>query len=142
MTAPSARLQGIRACVFDAWGTLFDFASAAARCEEVPGEHVARLAAPRRDKQLQYASLRGLSSRRPHFWKVTGDALDLALETPGIGMSRAWDAWAASPFGMRVVQCNHHGHRRYRVIRAPATQAARFWSTAGKSISACATSWT
>ena len=34
---PSNRsLQGVRACVFDAYGTLFDFASAAARCPDVP----------------------------------------------------------------------------------------------------------
>lgn len=28
-------LEGIRACVFDAYGTLFDYASAAARCSDV-----------------------------------------------------------------------------------------------------------
>ncbi len=30
------RLTGIRACVFDAYGTVFDFASAAARCPHIP----------------------------------------------------------------------------------------------------------
>jgi len=38
-------LPGIRACVFDAYGTLFDFASAAARCEGVPDDRRAALTA-------------------------------------------------------------------------------------------------
>ncbi len=84
MSPSPASLQGIRACVFDAYGTLFDFASAAARCEEVPSEHTARLTALWRDKQLQYTWLRGLSGRHADFWEVTGDALDFALETLGI----------------------------------------------------------
>ena len=84
MTPSPARLHGIRACVFDAYGTLFDFASAAARCKEVPREHATRLTALWRDKQLQYTWLRGLSDRHVDFWQVTGDALDFALETIGI----------------------------------------------------------
>ena len=32
------QLRGIRACVFDAYGTLFDFASAAARCPGLPDD--------------------------------------------------------------------------------------------------------
>ena len=78
------RLQGIRACVFDAYGTLFDFASAATRCQEVPGEHATRLTALWRDKQLQYTWLRAAQGRHVDFWQVTGDALDFALETLGI----------------------------------------------------------
>jgi hypothetical protein len=34
-----ANLAGIRACVFDAHGTLFDVASAAAGCRDVPGDN-------------------------------------------------------------------------------------------------------
>ena len=30
-----SQLQGIRAYVFDAYGTIFDFASAAARCADI-----------------------------------------------------------------------------------------------------------
>jgi len=47
------RLEGVRACVFDAYGTLFDFASAAARCEAVPEEQRAALTTMWREKQLQ-----------------------------------------------------------------------------------------
>ena len=53
-------LQGIRACVFDAYGTIFDFASAAARSTEALGDAAARLTALWRDKQLQYSWLRAV----------------------------------------------------------------------------------
>ncbi len=36
-------LEGIRACVFDAYGTLFDYASAAARCKDEVGDKFAQL---------------------------------------------------------------------------------------------------
>jgi 2-haloacid dehalogenase len=76
-------LAGIRACVFDAYGTIFDFASAAARCSDVLGETTRRLTALWRDKQLQYTWLRAVQGRHADFWQVTGDALDFALETLG-----------------------------------------------------------
>ncbi len=79
-----SRLTGIRACVFDAYGTLFDFASAAARCTEIPDETRARLTALWRDKQLQYTWLRALQDRYADFWQVTGDALDFTLDSLGI----------------------------------------------------------
>jgi 2-haloacid dehalogenase len=210
----SSHLRGIRACVFDAYGTLFDFASAAARCQEVPGEHAARLTALWREKQLQYTWLRAAQGRHIDFWQVTGDALDFTMETLGIDTpglrerlmelyltldvfpevpdvlrwlkaagivtailsngsprmlataverakigslidatisveevgvfkphpkvyrcavdrlgvapaqiafqsSNAWDAWAASAFGMRVVWCNRYGQRPERLPGSP-----------------------
>src|SRR5712691_9556795 len=72
--------SGIRACVFDAYGTLFDFASAAAACRDVLGDQAAPLSALWRDKQLQYTWLRAVAGRHADFWQVTGDALDFALE--------------------------------------------------------------
>lgn len=86
MTAPSEcrGLQGIEACVFDAYGTLFDFASAARGCRDVLGDEVDQLTALWRDKQLQYTWLRAAQGRHADFWQVTGDALDFALETLGI----------------------------------------------------------
>ncbi len=77
-------LTGIRACVFDAYGTLFDYASAAARCGDALGDRFAALTTLWRDKQLQYTWLRSLGGRHADFWQVTGDALDYALETLGI----------------------------------------------------------
>ena len=77
-------LSGIRACVFDAYGTLFDYASAAAGCRDVLGERLGPLTALWRDKQLLYTWLRALQGRDADFWQVTGDALDFALETLGL----------------------------------------------------------
>ena len=78
-------LSGIRACVFDAYGTIFDFSSAAARCSDVLGETTQQLTALWRDKQLQYTWLRAAQGRHADFWQVTGDALDFTLETLGRG---------------------------------------------------------
>src|SRR6516162_7735049 len=80
-----AALPGIEACVFDAYGTLFDYASAAARCRDVLGDKLDSLNALWREKQLQYTWLRALQDRHADFWQVTGDALDFALETSGLG---------------------------------------------------------
>ncbi len=75
----------VRACVFDAYGTLFDVAVAARRCADAVGDEAAsRLAALWRDKQLQYTWLRALQGRHADFWQVTGEALDFALEALGI----------------------------------------------------------
>jgi 2-haloacid dehalogenase len=209
----SQPLPGVRACVFDAYGTLFDFASAANACRDALGDKTSRLTALWRDKQLQYTWLRTLQGLHADFWQVTGDALDFALDTlaidrglrdrlmnlylaldafpevPGVlrdlkaaGMrmailsngsprmldaavahakldglfdavlsveevgafkthpgvyqlavdrlgipasavsfqsSNAWDAHAASAFGMQVVWCNRYGQRRERLPGAP-----------------------
>ena len=204
----------VRACVFDAYGTLFDFASAAAGCSDALGDKTGALTALWRDKQLQYTWLRGLQGRHADFWQVTSDALDFSMESLGIenaklrtrlldlyrtlkcfpevpqvlkdlkqagfvtailsngapGMladavkgaglsgvldhvlsveqvgvfkphpdvyrlavdtlgvasaeiafqsSNAWDAHAASAFGMRVVWCNRYGQRRERLPGSP-----------------------
>jgi 2-haloacid dehalogenase len=77
-------LTGIKACVFDAYGTLFDFASAAKGCRDVLGDDTDRLTALWRDKQLQYTWLRAVQGRHAEFWQVTGEALDYTLETLGI----------------------------------------------------------
>ncbi|HYM17836.1 MAG TPA: haloacid dehalogenase type II [Micropepsaceae bacterium] len=77
-------LDGIRACVFDAYGTLFDYASAAARCRDQLGDKLEPLTRLWRDKQLQYTWLRAAQARHADFWQVTGDALDFTLETLGI----------------------------------------------------------
>ncbi|HXW27071.1 MAG TPA: haloacid dehalogenase type II, partial [Xanthobacteraceae bacterium] len=210
----NAPLTGVKACLFDAYGTLFDFASAARGCSDVLGADADRLTALWRDKQLQYTWLRSLAGRYADFWQVTGDALDFALDTLGIDRpglrdrlmtlylaletfpevpdtlrrlrqaglrtailsngsrkmleavvagndlaplfdavlsvdevgvykthprvyqlavdrlgvpaaaisfqsSNAWDAYAASAFGMRVVWCNRYGQRRERLPGSP-----------------------
>lgn len=79
-----APLEGIKACVFDAYGTIFDYASAAARCRDALGDKLGPLTALWRDKQLQYTWLRALQDKHADFWRVTGDALAFAMETLGI----------------------------------------------------------
>jgi len=77
-------LNGVRACVFDAYGTLFDFAAAAAGCAATLGAKAGPLTTLWRDRQLQYSWLRALQGRYAPFWQVTGEALDHALDTLGL----------------------------------------------------------
>jgi 2-haloacid dehalogenase len=75
------KLHGVEACVFDAYGTLFDVSSAARNSNAALGEKWQPLAELWRAKQLQYTWLRSLAGRHADFWQVTGDALDFALST-------------------------------------------------------------
>jgi 2-haloacid dehalogenase len=77
----SQKLRGIKVCVFDAYGTLFDVNSAARSAQNLLGEKRQQLAELWRAKQLQYTWLRGLAGNHADFWHVTGDALDFALAT-------------------------------------------------------------
>ena len=76
--------QDIGACVFDAYGTLFDVHSAAHRAAEDLGEDMGPVSNLWRDKQLQYTWLRSLMGAHADFWQVTGEALDFALAAHGI----------------------------------------------------------
>jgi 2-haloacid dehalogenase len=73
--------RGIQACVFDAYGTLFDYASAALCCREALGDKFERLNSLWREKQLQYTWLRSLEKAHVDFWQVTGVALDFAMDS-------------------------------------------------------------
>jgi 2-haloacid dehalogenase len=76
--------DSIRACVFDAYGTVFDFNSAAAQCRDTLGDKAPGLSLLWRDKQLQYTWLLSLMGRYIDFWDVTAAALDFALDSFGI----------------------------------------------------------
>lgn len=78
-------LRDIDACVFDAYGTLLDFNSAAAQASDVLGDRAAALSDLWRSKQVQYTWLRSLMGRYVPFWQVTGEALDFALDTMNLG---------------------------------------------------------
>ena len=72
--------EGIRACVFDAYGTLFDVHSAVGRhADRLPDASAVSLLW--RTKQLEYTWLRSLMDRYVDFWQITQDALDFALDT-------------------------------------------------------------
>ncbi len=78
------RFTDIGACVFDAYGTLFDVHSAAARCRGDLGAKADAVSQTWRTKQLEYTWLRSLMGRHVDFWQVTGDALDYALDAHDI----------------------------------------------------------
>ncbi|MBR0568918.1 haloacid dehalogenase type II [Azoarcus sp. L1K30] len=73
------RLKGIEACVFDAYGTLFDISSVAEGAESALGDKAKPVLDLWRAKQLQYTWLRGLAGHHADFWQVTGEALSFAL---------------------------------------------------------------
>lgn len=77
-------IENIDACVFDAYGTLFDVNSAAAQCKDELGDKWAALSQMWRDKQLQYTWLRSLMGDYAPFWQLTQDALDFAMEALGL----------------------------------------------------------
>lgn len=77
-------LQGIRACVFDAYGTLLDFRTAALRCRDILGDDFEVMNTLWREKQLQYTWLRSIQGRFVDFQQVTMDALDFALDELGL----------------------------------------------------------
>ncbi|MDH3637470.1 MAG: haloacid dehalogenase type II [Gammaproteobacteria bacterium] len=78
MTKP--RFTGIKACVFDAYGTLFDVHSAVGCHKARLGANADAISMTWRTKQLEYTWLRSLMGRHVDFWQVTGDALDYALD--------------------------------------------------------------
>lgn len=73
--------QNIKACVFDAYGTLFDVHSAVARHRERLGKRGNEVSAMWRTKQLEYTWLRSLMGDYTDFWQVTSDALAYALDS-------------------------------------------------------------
>ena len=77
-------INGIRACVFDAYGTLFDVHSSAARLKGEIGPKADQLSAVWRTKQLEYTWLRSLIPAYKPFWEVTQDGLDFAMEECGL----------------------------------------------------------
>ena len=75
------KIENVKACVFDAYGTLFDVNSAAAKCKEKLGNRWEGFANAWRTTQLEYTWLRSLMKRHKNFWEITEDSLDHAMET-------------------------------------------------------------
>jgi len=74
------RLEGVTACVFDAYGTLFDVHGPLRKLAPEIGPEAENISKLWRQKQLEYTWLRSLMGVHADFWHVTGDALDYALE--------------------------------------------------------------
>lgn len=75
----NVKISGIKACIFDAYGTLFDVHSAAGKYKEELGDKAALFSQVWRQKQLEYTWLRSLMRDYKDFWGVTQDGLDYAL---------------------------------------------------------------
>ena len=82
------KLNDIEACVFDAYGTLFDANAAVAGCRDVLGETADALGPLWRSKQLEYAWLRSLRGDYIDFWHITGQSLDYAMTSLGLADDR------------------------------------------------------
>jgi 2-haloacid dehalogenase len=73
-------IGGIKACVFDAYGTLFDVHSAVGKYRQRLGDVADQVSLLWRTKQLEYTWLRSLMGHHADFWQVTRDALDFAFD--------------------------------------------------------------
>jgi HAD superfamily hydrolase (TIGR01493 family) len=71
-------MEGIRACVFDAYGTLFDVHSAVARLRPRIGPGADDLSTLWRTKQLEYTWLRALMGAMP----ISGGSRAMRWTTP------------------------------------------------------------
>ena len=55
----------------------------------------------------------------PNVYGLACDRLGVEARSISFASSNAWDAYAASAFGMRVVWCNRYGQRRELLPGAP-----------------------
>ena len=77
-------LAGTEICVFDAYGTLFDFNSAVARHRAAIGPKADALSDMWRAKQIQYTWLRNGMGAYAKYWQVTDKAIDHLITDHGI----------------------------------------------------------
>ncbi|MGF1628176.1 MAG: haloacid dehalogenase type II [Kiloniellaceae bacterium] len=74
----------VKACVFDAYGTLFDVHSAVRRGGQALGDKSGAVSELWRQKQLEYTWLRSLMGIHADFWQVTSDSLAFALSASSV----------------------------------------------------------
>lgn len=75
------KVNSIRACVFDAYGTLLDVHSAVMKNALKVGESAAALSNLWRQRQLEYSWTRSLMGTYVDFWQITVEALEFAMQT-------------------------------------------------------------
>ena len=78
------KIENIKVCAFDAYGTCFDINSAAKGLANKIGKDWLAFSSTWRTVQLEYTWLRSLMKRYVDFWKVTEDSLEYAMESHGI----------------------------------------------------------
>ena len=69
----------VKGIIFDMYGTVVDVGAVAEACKEVAPDPIA-FNSQWRAKQLEYTFLRTLMEKYRHFWKVTEEALEFAVE--------------------------------------------------------------
>ena len=74
-------MNKIKACIFDAYGTLFDVNAACRELSKEVGGNWEKLASLWRLRQVEYTWLRNSMDQYIDFWQITSDALDYAMET-------------------------------------------------------------
>ncbi len=84
MTEKGSFDHDISACVFDAYGTLFDIKAAVDQGAGDLGDKAKQLGEIWRAKQLEYTWLRSLMGVYEDFWQITGASLDYAFDALGI----------------------------------------------------------
>lgn len=80
----TTKFTGIKACVFDAYGTLLDVHSAVGRHRSRLGDKADAVSETWRVRQLEYSWLRNTLDRYVDFWRLTADGLDFALDAHGV----------------------------------------------------------
>ncbi|MBB4265783.1 haloacid dehalogenase type II [Roseospira visakhapatnamensis] len=83
MASSSRAPRPVVACLFDAYGTLFDVTSAARHMADEIGPHWDQLAEVWRLRQVEYTWLRTLMDQYVGFRTVTAEALDFAFASLG-----------------------------------------------------------
>jgi 2-haloacid dehalogenase len=66
----------------------------------------------------------GAFKPHPSVYRLAVDRLGVLADAIAFSSSNAWDAYAASAFGMRVVWCNRYGDRAERLPGSPETVIA------------------
>jgi 2-haloacid dehalogenase len=61
----------------------------------------------------------GIYKPHPKVYQLAVDRLGVPVKAIAYQSSNAWDAYAASAFGMQVVWCNRYGQPRERLPGAP-----------------------
>ena len=73
-------MENIKVCVFDAYGTLFNFNSAVEKFKDEFGDSYNDFSKLWRSKQLEYSFLREIMGTYKDFFEITRDALEYAME--------------------------------------------------------------
>jgi 2-haloacid dehalogenase len=78
------KIENIKVCAFDAYGTCFDINSATEKLATKIGDNWMSFSTTWRTVQLEYTWLRSMMKKHADFWKITEDSLDFAMKSHNI----------------------------------------------------------